>query len=148
MGIASFKADDVRRVITHASQAKDHEVSTYGVERLEPGTPAVFLVGDRGVYLMSNGLPRDVEKNGDGEMAFVAYATGIDPTEDEDWYDRKVLVFGGDDGGHLLPWCESISKLLEDGRPTIEIDIGDADIGLIRELPAERERRLALGGTR
>ncbi|RMD64009.1 DUF3085 domain-containing protein [Candidatus Parcubacteria bacterium] len=54
--------------------------------------PAIWLVKDHGVYLMSNGLP------GNGEKSPVVYAEEMDPDSNpDDWYVRAEAVFGGDD---------------------------------------------------
>ncbi|WP_429817342.1 DUF3085 domain-containing protein [Ensifer sp. B1-9] len=92
----SFPLISVREVI--ARGRADAEVNGgfrnpyYG---LRPGTdekPGLWLVGDRGVYLMSNGkLP-------DGARPLVVYAEECDPRTTDDWFDVKRRTFGGDDG--------------------------------------------------
>lgn len=66
---------------------------------LDPGgneEPGVWLVGDHGVYLCSNGkLPN-------GERPFVAYAIECDPRTNDDWFEVKRKTFGGDDGVEFL----------------------------------------------
>lgn len=92
----SFPIESVRAVI--ARGRADAEANGgfrnphYG---LHPGLdeqPGVWLVGDHGVYLCSNGrLP-------DGEKPFVAYALECDPRTNDDWFEVKRKTFGGDDG--------------------------------------------------
>lgn len=98
----AFKVEDVRRLVKHC-QAAPAQMEYYG-EKLEP---SLLLVGDQGVYLMSNGTPADLlDPSDDGKKIakrFVAYADGINPDVDKDWYDTKVSLFGGDDGAEPIP---------------------------------------------
>lgn len=64
----------------------------YGLRPGEGEQPGLWLVGDHGVYLMSNGkLP-------DGSRPLVVYAEECDPTTNDDWFHVKRATFGGDDG--------------------------------------------------
>lgn len=62
----------------------------------------LWLVGDQGVYLMSNG-PFNEEKAKAGNNA--AYAAECNPLllEFDEWYDNKQRIFGGDDGSEFIP---------------------------------------------
>jgi hypothetical protein len=62
----------------------------------------LILVGDQGVYLMSQQSNEEVKAMG---VSHVAYANEIDPTKmaSDDWYDNKRAAFGGDDGTIHLP---------------------------------------------
>ena len=64
----------------------------YGLRPGEGEVPGVWLVGDHGVYLMSNG------KLADGERSLVLYSEQCHPNGNPDWYDYKRRHFGGDDG--------------------------------------------------
>ncbi len=64
----------------------------YGLRPGEGEVPGVWLVGDQGVYLMSNG------KLADGERPLVIYSEECHPVGNPDWYDYKHRHFGGDDG--------------------------------------------------
>lgn len=88
-----FAADDVRRVVNHAISAKDWSKSYFDKSRRKPH-PQIILVHDLGVYLMSNGKPRDIIKD---EWSFCAYARGFDPFKDKGWQDAAHTVVGGDD---------------------------------------------------
>lgn len=104
-----FNATAVKLLCEHALAAKEWR-GTY-----EDATgPALHLAGDHGVYLMSNGLPGLMKpaKNGDAPGNIVVYAEGINPDVDEDWWETKRAVFGGDDGVEELAWCEKILRSL------------------------------------
>ncbi|MHB1952514.1 MAG: DUF3085 domain-containing protein [Thermoplasmataceae archaeon] len=115
-----FEVGAVRRLIAHARAAQNHNPGWTDMEHPEyyPGgkiitgahglpegkhidkskvPPALWLVKDRGVYLMSNGDPglmRDT-KTGSHE---VVYAEGCDPDRcPNDWYDNSLDIMGGDD---------------------------------------------------
>lgn len=64
--------------------------------------PALWLVADHGVYLMSNAKV-ELPKGGKHD---VAYAREADPNkvEFDDWWDVRSEVFGGDDGVELIPF--------------------------------------------
>lgn len=134
MATLEFAAEDVARVVDHALAAKDHQTTVYGQERVSGA--AVMLVGDQGVYLMSNGLPADPlgpEQNASSSgvfRRFVAYAKGCDPNKDEDFYENKVALFGGDDGVELLPWCENIRALIDAGTQVVRIRLSADHIRL------------------
>ncbi|PDS41343.1 hypothetical protein CO662_29330 [Rhizobium anhuiense] len=64
----------------------------YGLRPGKDQKPGLWLVGDHGVYLMSNG------KLLDGAKPLVVYAEECDPSTNDDWFDVKRRTFGGDDG--------------------------------------------------
>lgn len=96
MALFAFKKEEVERLINH-SKAAPEQMKYWGEEITEP---SLLFVGDRGVYLMSNGTPRDIVE---GESSFCAFADGIDPRVNKDWYDAKRDLFGGDDGVDVIP---------------------------------------------
>lgn len=62
---------------------------------LRPGKgeiPGLWLVGDQGVYIMSNG------KLADGDRPLVVYSGECYPVGNPDWFHYKHRHFGGDDG--------------------------------------------------
>jgi hypothetical protein len=64
----------------------------YGMKPGEGEIPGLWLVGDQGVYIMSNGkLP-------DGGRPLVVYSEECHPVGNPDWFDYKHRHFGGDDG--------------------------------------------------
>ena len=82
------------------------EISEIDVSKIPPG---LNLVGDQGIYLMSNS--NDVQMvevltlNGRTTKRFrVAYCRECNPDTMpfDEWYAAKQLIFGGDDGGIFL----------------------------------------------
>ena len=64
----------------------------YGLAPGKDEKPGVWLVGDEGVYIMSNG------KLAEGTRGLVIYAEQCHPKGDFDWWDYKRRHFGADDG--------------------------------------------------
>jgi hypothetical protein len=94
-----FKAADLLRVVAHslAAPAQSEHVIDYrkgkAITAL-PEAPAVLLVHDEGVYLMSNGFPADpLERKATGRhfRRYVAYAQGCDPRTDKGWYEPPMI---------------------------------------------------------
>lgn len=120
----------VARLLAHAEAATEHSPTLEqlydpaflkaGVTTQDPapsdidGTkvPAgLMLVGDQGIYLMSNGCPALPDENGRANL--VAYAIEADPEKHpDDWYEVKAAAFGGDDGAEFLG-ADAIRKALE-----------------------------------
>ena len=78
----------------------------YGLAPGKSERPGLWLVGDQGVYLMSNG------KLAEDGKPFVVYAEECDPNKNDEWFDVKRRTFGGDDGVEFL----DAESLEEDGR--------------------------------
>src|SRR6516164_4151910 len=94
MPVLRFKAEDVRRVVEHSIAAPRQSDVAYTTKPVE--APAVLLVHEQGVYLMSNGKPRDIvgadatdrkDAAKDEGRSFCAYAIGCHPEKDADWYE-------------------------------------------------------------
>ncbi|ULJ82759.1 DUF3085 domain-containing protein (plasmid) [Rhizobium sp. C104] len=67
--------------------------------------PGLWLVGDHGVYLCSNGALAE------GARPLVVYAEECDPTRNDDWFEVKRRTFGGDDGVDFLD-AEGLEALI------------------------------------
>lgn len=93
-----FKIPEVERLLKHTL----HEAMTHSSAPFDdgPAEPGLYLAGDDGVYLMSNGRPGLTGQ--DGCKNVVCYAMGMDPSKDPDWFERKRETYGGDDGVDLL----------------------------------------------
>ncbi|MBZ9764342.1 DUF3085 domain-containing protein [Mesorhizobium sp. CA8] len=68
----------------------------YGTRPGEVERPGLWLVGDEGVYIMSNG------RLAEGARALVIYSEQCHPRGDIDWWDYKRRHFGADDGIELI----------------------------------------------
>lgn len=112
----------------YAFSARQEDVD---MSRIAPG---LILVGDQGVYLMSNGIPGlPISKRGDN----VAYANEVNPLtmEFDDWWDAKRASFGGDDGTEYLPAKAVRAYLPDDG--DLVLDVTPDAISLVP--PAARD---------
>ena len=96
----------------------------------------LWLVGDQGVYLMSN-APFDEEaaKNN----AHIAFADEVNPEtmEFDDWYDNKQMIFGADDGVEFLS-AEMLEEALSSGAEKLVIDM-DAESFKVLTMPTSPE---------
>ncbi|MER9469389.1 DUF3085 domain-containing protein [Mesorhizobium sp. M0482] len=86
----------VRKVIergkTDAANNGGFRNPYYGLKPGQGEIPGLWLVGDQGVYIMSNG------KLADGERPLVLYSEECHPIGNPDWFHYKQRHFGGDDG--------------------------------------------------
>jgi hypothetical protein len=99
-----FDLVGVRRLIEHAAAAPKHQRELGQKGRPKP---ALMLVGDDGIYLMSSGIPGLMVPSEIPDTApknFVVYASECHPLsmDFDRWWSAKVSIFGGDDG------CEHI----------------------------------------
>lgn len=141
-----FERALVERLLAHAEAAEAHSPTLdqlfspeYQKERVTDRMPThedidetripagLILVGDQGVYLMSNGTP--CLPDPDGAPNLVAYAKEADPRgASSDWYDIKRASFGGDDGAEFLS-AEVIRQALDaTGDGPVWIDVSPTDI--------------------
>lgn len=91
----------------------------------------IWLVGDQGVYLMSNAPIEEVKAHRENH---VAYAVEVDPTkmQFDSWWRAKGESFGSDDG------CDFIDeKTLKEGLlgDTFEIDLTPSSMAIL--IPAD-----------
>ena len=124
-----FKADPVTRLFAHSKAASArkatleqlfdgrfrHDGTTIDLSTrptpawpsaadIDPRTipPGLWLIGDQGLYLMSNGTPSLLVGTG-CDRHVVAYALEADPAlHPHTWRDVKDQAFGGDDGVMFL----------------------------------------------
>lgn len=87
----------------------------------------LILVGDQGVYLMSQAPRDEVDAAG---ISHVAYANEINPKTlpFDTWYDAKRQAFGGDDGTLLIPH-DALKKVLAHGGEVIEMELTPEQVG-------------------
>lgn len=101
-----FLKRDVQKLVEHSKNFEEH-VPIYGDESTK--RPGLLIVGDEGVYLMSNGNPGLFKDGALGlttpdNPAFVVYANECNPNTlpFEEWCRVKNESFGLDDGVDFL----------------------------------------------
>ena len=133
-----FDLAALRSIVEHALSASEH-APTFG--QAPPIAPALWLVKDEGIYLMSNGRPRQMVDGSsaagqdlDGQ-SLVVYAEGFDPTKADPmavWYAARDAV-GGDDFGEPLP-AEWFKDALDRGERTITLNVTPRAIHVVLPL--------------
>ncbi|MEO8685382.1 MAG: DUF3085 domain-containing protein, partial [Devosia sp.] len=100
----TFPVDQVREIIARgqsdAAANGGFRNPYYGTRPGEGEHPGLWLVGDDGVYMLSNG------KLAEGQKALVCYAHECNPSLNPDCWHYKRQYFGGDDGIELLDAAE------------------------------------------
>lgn len=117
MSSLTFPIAAIVALAEHAKAATNHSAG-YGEE---PSGPAIIIVGDRGIYMMSNGMP-GIPRTDGKEGQHVVYADQCDPDKNPGWYDLKRATFGGDDGVEFLPIVEQILAKKDKGFTHVRID--------------------------
>ena len=96
----TFPIEAVRRVIArgekNAAANGGFRNPCHGTKPGEGDQPGFWLVGDQGVYIMSNG------KLDEGQNPLVVYSTECHPQGNPDWWDYKRRNFGRDDGVEFI----------------------------------------------
>jgi hypothetical protein len=124
-------------VVEHALKSTSHEPLVIGyddkVESItELGKPAVILCHGRdGVYLMSNGRPRDIIDESNGR-SYVAYAEDFKPRNDTEWRAKSTALLGGDDFAKTLPWAGKIKEMIDEGTSEIVIEFSAGRVCLVQ----------------
>lgn len=97
----------------------------YGTRPGEGERPGLWLVGDQGVYLLSNG------KLAEGHKALVVYCEECHPVGNPDWWDYKRRWFGGDDGIEFIEAGQLIPRFDRNFRAThLQVRCTETDIAL------------------
>ena len=109
MGLCKFKTSEVERCVQHALNSKEWGM---GWSQDTPQA-ALFFVHDQGIYVMSNGEPKDKEN----DETFVAYAKGCHAKNDPEFYEESRFLVGGDDFAETIPvnadWLNQCSQFQE-----------------------------------
>lgn len=137
-----FKAADLLRVVDHSLAAPKQGAQLIDYRdgkaiTAPPAAPAILLVHDQGVYIMSNGQPGDPlegKPKGRHFSRYVAYAQGCDPRTDAGWYDTARALVGGDDFGECLPWAADIKALIDAGEQQIIVKMTPDSLELLTPL--------------
>jgi len=100
----TFPLEKVREIIARgisdAATNGGYRNPHYGLSPGKDEKAGLWLVGDEGVYLLSNGnLAKD-------QRALVCYAEECDPSTNQDYWHYKRRHFGGDDGVDFLDAVE------------------------------------------
>lgn len=97
----------------------------YGIKPGKDEKPGVWLVGDQGVYLLSNG------KLAEGQRALVVYSDECHPVGNPDWWHYKSRHFGGDDGIEFLAADRLIPLFDRNTRCThLRVQLTETDVSL------------------
>ncbi len=105
--VLRFDKAMVWRLVDHAQNSNEHFKSF----RQRTARPAIWLVADVGIYLISNGKPALLdtgllakEEKDERALRLVAYADGCGPFDDvDDWMPLQEAISGGDDFVETLP---------------------------------------------
>ncbi len=163
-GILRFNVGEVRKLYNHSMAAKEHFASARdafedkyhkggkvvmqdGVEwpdaknidtTLIPA--AICLVGDQGVYLMSNGLPPMLVEGSETKRV-VAYAKGVDPRTDEEWQGVYLMSNGlppmlveGSETKRVVAYAKGVDPRTDEEWYRVKRDVFGGDDG-VEHLP-------------
>jgi len=90
--------------------------------------PCLQLVGDQGVYLITNAKFED--KSSPASRGTVAYAKGCDPNKDDEFYENKVALFGGDDGSVTIPY-QWYLMAKEKGKRVFKVNLTETSVSFV-----------------
>lgn len=151
-GTLTFKLADLKEIAEHAIAAKEFSVAPDvlfdpavhhgGKVKSKNGwpdannidrsklKPALVLVKDHGVGLMSNGLPRLLKAEG-SESSKIVYAKGLNPEIDpfDVWWDKAADIMGGDDCVITLTRLpEMVVQALDRGLTKLQIRVNKTSL--------------------
>ena len=106
---------------------------------------AVLLVHEQGVYLMSNGQPREIVGADAADRSFCAYDIGCHPEKDADWYETARALVGDDDFVETLPWARKLKALTDGGARIITLRMTRDSIEIVHDRAPDRTRRKLWG---
>jgi hypothetical protein len=126
-----FDKEIVDRLVEHSRNAESHS-KLYGMD--DTDRAGLWLVGDQGVYLMSNGtphLPRD-EEDAESGRSLVCYADECNPEtlEFDEWWDNKRCSFGGDDGAEFLE-AETFERINPNRNGKYVLEVSTQEIAVV-----------------
>ncbi len=144
--IHTFDRAGIERLLAHTLEAPEHRTL---YEDLATEKPGCWIVGDDGVYMMSNGRPflkRDLREGEvrDTPPNFVVYAAEVNPMTMafDAWWAAKGAGFGRDDGVEFLP-ATDIQAALRTYPPDapLRIDITPKSIAILYHVPPRPARK-------
>ena len=125
----TFSVTEIRAVIARgradAAANGGFRNPSYGLAPGKDEKPGLWLVGDEGVYLLSNG------RLVDGQRPLVVYAEECNPKTNSDYWHYKRQHFGGDDGIDFIDAVE-LEKLIAGapGATHLKIEMTDTSMSL------------------
>lgn len=129
----TFSITDIRGVLARgradAAGNGGFRIPYQGISSEGEARAGMWLVGDEGVYLLSNG------KLAEGQRALVIHAEECDPKTNPDYWHYKRRYFGGDDGVDFLDAVELEQLIAAQPDAThlrITMDDTSMSLGLIR----------------
>lgn len=132
-----FNKQKVKQILAHSLESTNH-VALDGEG--STACPGLHLVGEEGIYLMSNGIPSQRSDGSSGIISpqtprLVVYAVECDPTrmEFEDWWKNKKKSFGEDDDIEFIDASEFQSALKLEGEWLV-IDLTPEEITVVEYL--------------
>lgn len=116
----TFSLTDIRAVLARgradAAANGGFRIPYQGISPKAEARAGLWLVGDEGVYILSNG------KLAEGQRPFVIYAEECDPKTNPDYWHYKRRYFGGDDGVEFIDAVE-LDKLIAAQPDTTHLQI-------------------------
>lgn len=125
----TFPVAQVRAIIARGqSDAAAHggfRNPHYGLAPGKDEKPGLWLVGDQGVYVMSNGILAPDAR------PLVCYALECNPADPGDWWHYKHKHFGGNDGIEFLDAAEILRLFDADpGATHLRVVLSESEISL------------------
>lgn len=122
-GTLTFKIDDTfKRIVEHTLNAKEW-TAAYGIGK-PPEKPSLYLVKDRGAYLMP--ATKDKLKADTGTGCLVAYAKECPP---DDW-DAGQRICGGSDFAENVD-CAVFARAIADGKKVVKIKLTEKTMEIL-----------------
>jgi hypothetical protein len=133
--ILTFDKAGVKELLAHAYSSRLHRPCSAD-EPGDPVKPALHLVGDDGIYLMSNGMPH-LPRPGKPEQHAIVYANECNPEimAFDDWWNAKSESFGGDDGVEKIEGHDAQNWLDMSPGEVVRMKIGPDRLELLVDPP-------------
>jgi hypothetical protein len=131
--ILTFDKAGVKELLAHAYASRLHR-PCYADQPGDPVKPALHLVGDDGIYLMSNGIP---PLPGGERTNRIVYANECNPeTMSFDlWWETKADSFGGSDGIDKIPGHDAQNWVDLSPGDIVRLEIGPDQFALLVQPP-------------
>lgn len=125
----TFSFTDIRAVLSRgradAAANGGYRIPYQGISAESEARAGLWLVGDEGVYVMSNGSLAE------GQRPLVIYAEECDPKTNPDYWHYKRRYFGGDDGVEFIDAVELEQLIAAQPDAThLQIVMDDASISI------------------